>query len=132
MSSCFNRTFMELKFKYFRNNDNPRISFQSYLYGIEIWWRNDADHHHNSFNRTFMELKSNCGTLYCCTRACFNRTFMELKYGRVISAIILHALFQSYLYGIEIPVSILSLLILQVFQSYLYGIEIAKAAVLSV
>ena len=122
--SRFNRTFMELKLKKLLLFLLLSISFQSYLYGIEILEQILKDQHHqrvsivplwnwnhgfvkrillilqvsivplwnwntwevvqircntNSFNRTFMELKSDSKSYYYAVGSGFNRTFMELK-----------------------------------------------------
>ena len=99
---CFNRTFMELKFKDKQGIKRSTRRFQSYLYGIEIDIMSIRDHTHLvsivplwnwnevcsdafceinlRFNRTFMELKSKtCKTRIKCQNS-FNRTFMELKF----------------------------------------------------
>ena len=75
--------------------------FQSYLYGIEIFFLLHVSLHIKSFNRTFMELKS----------LSFKSICEEQR-------------FQSYLYGIEIKADARYTTTMEMFQSYLYGIEI--------
>ena len=55
------------------------LQFQSYLYGIEMSVFDLKITDYLSFNRTFMELKSERATSYLLGPNCFNRTFMELK-----------------------------------------------------
>ena len=43
-------------------------------------WVGDTYRRICSFNRTFMELKSNCEVAYDVAAESFNRTFMELKF----------------------------------------------------
>ena len=75
--------------------------FQSYLYGIEMEdiFLPRAESL-LSFNRTFMELKFDWGSVVTGGAGSFNRTFMELKCGWSTIKRTLRR-FQSYLYGIE-------------------------------
>ena len=53
----FNRTFMELKYRYYADGGSAYKKFQSYLYGIEICSQLHLKSLPGCFNRTFMELK---------------------------------------------------------------------------
>ena len=70
---------MELKFTGSLYNHQQGFSFQSYLYGIEIFEIDGSKR------------------LFCS----FNRTFMELKCSSIHDKRVTGASFQSYLYGIE-------------------------------
>ena len=54
-------------------------SFQSHLYGIESGYTFNGAIRHDSFNRTFMELKVDVSVEARNENNGFNRTFMELK-----------------------------------------------------
>ncbi len=121
---CFNRTFMELKYKRvgFLISDNW---FQSYLYGIEIWWLSSSWDNFSLFQSYLygIEIIASIFSDICSTVSivplwnwnisvmqyqkiitiCFNRTFMELKW-RKRDVYLPASLFQSYLYGIEMIV----------------------------
>ena len=112
---------MELKERW----TTPLLSvpgFQSHLYGIERFTKEDLQGFYESFNRTFMELKGYADYQQGCSAR-----FQSHLYG--IESVqwgynARHAYrFQSHLYGIESEESLVRFAYLAQFQSHLYGIE---------
>ena len=79
-TSCFNRTFMELKYPCAQRH-KPSHAF---VLIVPLWnWNvllSPAIGAASGFNRTFLELKLSFLTITNSRKECFNRTFMELKF----------------------------------------------------
>ena len=96
----FNRTFMELKC-FFANWHVTIITFQSYLYGIEILCKTPTPLVLFTFQSYLYGIEIGWKQRKGDGLISFNRTFMELKSDSGVFAYMVLA-FQSYLYGIEI------------------------------